>query len=448
MAKKTFTKGNTGQLKPAVKAYLQAYKTAITKIAEGRRRGFGEDAEADNGSAESRENLSKANDELVRQAIKLFGPNNASERSFSLLAEWIGQEFAAGDYDIDKGVTKLIDVLIDEGNASFDVILPNYLILFKDGVRSLTIGRVQTALTADIAPKLMEHISTLKIVHGERFSQTTSEDGVAVTMPPVCWVVKVDAVQDNAQEEAKWLVDVAISLLRMSYTSVGSMFPKVGDIEPHPWEPWNLPAGLTTGPQVVYVGKRPTRNLYEVNKEVETTIGDHSFADRADLILDPKPGTLAERINRGLGWLARGRQTKDRAERLLYNFTAIEALLSSTEKSAPVTQTIARNAGVIITDDVAVRAKISKDIIDLYDFRSQVVHAGSRPVSWTQSNFAQDLAEDLFWRVLPAVNLSMEYTAFLKQLSFASYGSPWPPLETPSEGEAEAGKPGIGQPAH
>ena len=50
------------------------------------------------------------------------------------------------------------------------------------------------------------------------------------------------------------------------------------------------------------------------------------------------------------GWMTRGRHAEDRAERFLFFYTAIETLVSTTDKSAPVIQTIARNAASIITD--------------------------------------------------------------------------------------------------
>lgn len=260
-------------------------------------------------------------------------------------------------------------------------------------------------------------------------------------MPPRCWVVKVSAARDNAKEEAKWLLDIAISLIRMSYKTVGPMFPMIGDIEPHPWEPWNFAdAGLTLGQNVAYSGRRTTPSLYEVDKQIEATVSEPSFVDRAKLVFDPLKGSLAERIGQGLGWLTRGRQTEDRAERLLYNFTAIEALLSSNDKSAPVTQTIARNAAAILTEDVAARANTAKDIMRLYELRSLVVHARSRPVAWTQANLAQNFAEELFWRVLPNADLSLKHADFIAQLSFASYGSPWPPHEKAPEPDSESGK--------
>jgi hypothetical protein len=134
MAKKSFTKGNTGQLKPAARAFLEAYQAACAKSDEDFRRVVSGDRgyrSFEGGLLELTDELAKANDDLVETAVKLFGPSGASERSLSLLAEQVGQGVATGEYDIDEGVTKLIDIFIDEGNSSFEVILPNYLVRFK-----------------------------------------------------------------------------------------------------------------------------------------------------------------------------------------------------------------------------------------------------------------------------------------------------------------------------
>jgi Apea-like HEPN len=432
MASKGFSKGNTGQLKPPARTFLEAYRAASIASNEQFSRvlkGGGGYRSFVGGAVELTDQLTTATDALIDKANTLFGPRGASERSLSALADQIGQGLILGEFNLDEAISKLIDIFVDEGNSSFEVLLPNYLIQFKDDIRSITLGRIRAALTVDISAELRERGVPTAITQGPQFSQTLLPDGkLGITMPPRCWVVKVAAVQDNAKEEAKWLLDVAISLIRMSYKTVGPMFPMVGDIEPHPWEPWNFrEAGLTFGQGVAYSGKRTTPGMYVVDKQLEATISEPSFADRANLVFDPQKGSLAERMGQGLGWLTRARQTEDRSERLLYNFTAIEALLSGSDKSAPVTQTISRNAATILTEDVADRFKTAKDIIGLYGLRSLVVHAGSRPVAWTHANFAQNLAEELFWRVLLTADLSLTHQAFIEQLSAASYGSPWPP---------------------
>ena len=81
-----------------------------------------------------------------------------------------------------------------------------------------------------------------------------------------CWVVKVAAAKDNAHEEAKWLLDVAVSLLRMSYRIIGPMFPMYGDVEPHPTAPWHLKnISVTIGQKFTTAGKNLAPKSYEID---------------------------------------------------------------------------------------------------------------------------------------------------------------------------------------
>jgi hypothetical protein len=99
--------------------------------------------------------------------------------------------------------------------------------------------------------------------------------------------------------------------------------------------------------------------LYSVGKQMDVVAKSSKFQDMAKILCHPPKGSLAERVSRGLGWLSRGRQALDRSERLLHFFTALESLLSSDDKSAPVIETIARHAAVIWTTNYADRGKVS-----------------------------------------------------------------------------------------
>jgi hypothetical protein len=171
-------------------------------------------------------------------------------------------------------------------------------------------------------------------------------------------------------------------------------------------------------------GKVPP--AYEVGKAMEAVTLDPAFSDKAAIVFDPPTKSLAERVGQGLGWLTRGRRTEDRAERLLYFFTAVEALLSNDDKSAPVVQTIARHASVILSDDIATRVELSAQIRNLYSLRSALVHSGSRSVLWNNAKLTQYLAEGMFTRVLQTANLRSPHANFNDELSKASYGFPWP----------------------
>jgi hypothetical protein len=161
---------------------------------------------------------------------------------------------------------------------------------------------------------------------------------------------------------------------------------------------------------------------YEIDAKVVATVSDKDFIAKADNIFAPAKGSLAERLGQGLGWLTRGRQAEDRAERFLYFFTAIEALLSSDDKTAPVTQTIARHGAVLLTDENEVRLKIAKLFKSLYNSRSALVHAGNGSILWSSA----DAAQSMFAIVLEKVDLKIKHTTFCEDLAAPSYGLPWP----------------------
>lgn len=134
--------------------------------------------------------------------------------------------------------------------------------------------------------------------------------------------------------------------------------------------------------------------------------------------------------------MTRGRQVSDRSERLLAFFTALEALLSSDDKSAPVTQTISRHVSVIYTQDIKTRLAVYNQIKWLYSIRSAVVHAGKREVLWQDVNNLQNYAEAVYWTVLNRCDLSMTQDRFAQSLADASHGMRWE-FAAPEADEAE-----------
>ena len=165
---------------------------------------------------------------------------------------------------------------------------------------------------------------------------------------------------------------------------------------------------------------------YLVDDTVVSLTEEQKFKDWAHVIFNPAKKSLAERFSQGLGWLARGRQTADRAERFLFFFTAIEALLSSDDKSAPVVQTISRHAATILHTDPLERADFASQLRSLYEFRSALVHSGKRNVSQMQTMEVQRIAEELYKAVMENYPLDSKFNKFQESLSKASYGSSWP----------------------
>jgi hypothetical protein len=432
------SKDTAKELRPLARAFLEAYRAAVVKTDEDFLRvvsGDGGYHEVEGGLVELTEHVTTATNALMERATKLIGPKGESQRAFTYWAEETGKGMIQGSSNIDAAVEKLLERFSDEASSSFELILPNYLITFEAGARSFQIGPVRAALCEDVSLELEQRDFPIRLAYGQQLSITFEGNNKILAMPRSCWVVKVAAARDNVSEESKWLIDVAISLLRMSYSIVSPMFPMQGDVEAHPTMPWSVRGfNATLGPnQIASTINHGSVKSYEIDPQAEAAVADPAFVARAELIFDPPGKSLAERVNQGLGWLTRGRQSADRAERLLYTFTAIEALLSSDDKTAPVTQTIARHAATILTDDPAARHKTAALISSLYTSRSKVVHQGNRPVVWTQAKQAQTIAEHLFSRVLHTVDLSMKFADFTGQLSNASYGSPWPPRDHSSQ---------------
>lgn len=264
---------------------------------------------------------------------------------------------------------------------------------------------------------------TLSVGGGGTIEQANA---LSVTLPPFIWDVRLTAAKPVREEEAAWLIDVALSVMRMAVraTDLGRMAPTLGKIEADAIDPSNPDHNrLTVGPGSSYSAGGWTRpSSYEVGMAARRSIQSKSVRAKTSVIFAPPKGSLGERFAQGLGWLTRGRKSKDRPTRLLYFFTAIEALLSDSDKSAPVIQTIARYAAVIISDKNLERASISKKVGNLYGLRSSLVHTGKRGVYDQDSDTIQYIAEILFDNVWCRINLEMEHSQFVHALSKASYG--------------------------
>ena len=245
------------------------------------------------------------------------------------------------------------------------------------------------------------------------------------------------------------MINIAISLLRLCYPNPErEKSPEIGDIEEMPliepkkfWfddkteekgivldkidredETTNQPSMGLSLPANFSIRRIPC--TYLVDEVVVALTEEKKFKDRAQVIFNPPKKSLAERFGQGLGWLSRGRQTIDRAERFLFFFTAIEALLSG---YASVVQTISRHAATILHTDPQEREGFARQLRSLYKVRSKLVHAGKRDVSQKQTMEAQRIAEELYKAVMENYPLDSKFNKFQESLSKAtSCGSPWP----------------------
>jgi hypothetical protein len=370
----------------------------------------------------------EAQSKFVHRAATLLTSRGAHEKAITSIATDHAHKFVAATNDLNSAVGDMIKEVFEKGNASFEYLVPNYLVKLRSGISEITIGRVRALRTetfsAEWANRYPENL--VEIIEGTGFSLQLHPKRI-ITLTPVCWVIGVDAVAENVEEEGKWLLDVAISYLRLRHKKTWSGgFPRLGEIEPHPLRASLIEKeGAKLEGSKVLVGGSRTPPWYEIDAAVIETTQDPNFISQAKLIFDAQKKSLAERVSQGLGWLTRGRQADDRAERLLYFFTAIEALLSRNDKTAPVVQTIARHAAVLLSNDNVQRAAWARELMKLYELRSALVHNGTRSVLWSAANYAEFLAEAMFRAVLENADLQRRHEDFCNELAGASYGMPW-----------------------
>ena len=364
---------------------------------------------------------------VIARCIKLLGSKFGHEKEISEIAWKAAQATIVAQASSDDFVRDFINALKSHTEKCLWHISPNYLVRFDSATKRLGIGPVEAMLSTDVLSHIPSH-KQFEVTSGSQFRQSIINGKFQLELSPTVWRVKVNCAAGNVAEEAAWNVDIAISLLRLHYrTNPGGLFPSIGDIEAHPFLVSDVrKTYLTTTETALSAGGGSIRGWYTIDDDILNTTLSQTFIDRAKAIFGGQPKLLAARFGQGLGWLTRGRRSEERAQRFLFFFTAIEALLSSNDKTAPVIQTIARQAAVILIDDPKERADFAAKIRKLYEARSALVHAGQRNVSQTDANQAQYIAESLYSVVMERTSLDIPFDKFQEQLGRATYGTRWP----------------------
>lgn len=368
-----------------------------------------------------------AQNALVEKLLKALGPIRG-HRSDVEPAMWgfaVSVLRTGGSAPTQTEIDSFLSEVEANSTQSVRLIRPCHNVRLTDNIRAITIGPVTARRTATALPALRRSCPKIKF-HLSDESHTDSGSLLDIFLPPVIWDVEVTAAKQVRNEEATWLIDVTLSLLRLATkaSDLGPLAPAIGKVEAHPILSYPKQQNqITIGPSSSYsFGGWELPNAYELGRSAKRALRSKKAQSRIELVFAPPKNSLAQRFAQGLGWLSRGRQSADRPTRLLYFFTAVEALLSDSDKTAPVVQTVARHAAVILSDDNQKRAQISKDIRGLYGLRSSLVHTGKRGIYDQDSNTIQYVAELLFLHVWTRLDLAMTHESFVLALSEASYG--------------------------
>jgi hypothetical protein len=379
-----------------------------------------------------------ADDALVRESFRealyaqVPGATLGHEKEISMLAwEAVADGILSAETPDPKKMAKgFLEALSRVSEAEFEYVAPNYAVGFRNQGDRIVIGPVEALLSDGLIAEVLAKKTNPRwtLSRADKIGFEASGSGYEFKLPATVWRVRVHAAKGHVEEEALWLINVALGLLRLSYLSGNyDFFPSVGDVETSPLEEARTgDRGFVITEKGMSGGSLKMPNLYIVDEALIEISKTQKFQARTKAVFYPGKDTLGESFGTGLGWLTRGRQCTDRAERFLYFFTAVEALLSSNDKTAPIVQTICRSAAVVLQTDPSQRADVAKSLAKLYETRSGLVHRGKRLVSQLAVNELQNLAEHLFKAVLELTDLTQKAEEFRRTLAEASWGLPWP----------------------
>lgn len=367
---------------------------------------------------------------LVSHCVKKLGTKIGNEHDIRTVAwEVIAETYGE---DVDAVVKVLIDKIQEQSATEHLFIAPNCAVSLQDNVKQFEVGPVRIKLSESLKGEHEKPDDKMKwkINLGAPHMTSWGEKGIELTYPAHCWEVSISTSPSNVQEEAFWLINIALSCIRLYYPEDNNnFFPTLGKLETHP-----LLLPVVIDPRIYITrkdrntsfGKWVSPLLYVIDKNILGHFDKIDFKNLIKPIFNYKEGTVAERVAHGFGWMTKGRHTVDKTERFLFFYTAIEALVTSGDKNNPVTQTIARNAASIIDDRPKVRLTIAQDIIKSYGIRSSLVHGGRRNVSDSEAYMAQLVAETICKGVIKKIDLHTENDDYEKILKEASYGLPLP----------------------
>jgi len=322
-------------------------------------------------------------------------------------------------------------------DQDFEIYLPNRLVTLGPRIRPLKIGNVRVLSLVHLDSEIQELVAEIEKPHPNLSLQISHSDNqISVNMPghiimvpssKMMWAVKVNVSRRHVNEEAIWQIGIAVSLMRLLSNDWCGREPSIGDIEPNAvtYDKFSGDNALLRNGSNLSFGGGKIPGHYIVDSKISKRLRAKKSVGIINNVFNHRSGTIGEQVYNALGWLSRGRQAIDRSEKLLYFFTAIEAVLSRGNDS-PVIDTIARHGSVMLSANVQNRPDIAKRFKRLYGFRSSTVHKGARDASNLAVKEAELLASILLYVALLKIDMSQKHTTFSEHLSSASYGLHWP----------------------
>lgn len=370
-----------------------------------------------------------ARSEAIALLTRIMGAMSSDEDENDALLWQIAAECSQPStaMSVDQAIEKVFDELEKNIVELRTFINQNDTIRFRRSVIDLRIGPVRSVKTAILEAELpVEKLGSEFL----NFTYTPLHNDSRVSdtriKPDLLWEVGLTASIKNIREEATWMINVALGIIRMAEIQQPFHHPLFSDIPEA--NPFGKPPNGTCGIVLCEGSGHFLSNMVDI---IQIDDGIHAIlmsnpCKKYMAVFNATKGSVGARVAQGLGWMTRGRQATDRSERLLYFFTAMESLLTNDDKTAPVTQTIARHASVILSKKPGDRVKVANRIKILYRARSSLIHAGKRNVTRRDADMMQSIVESTYFHVMSNVDPSTKFETLNTALATASYGGPWP----------------------
>jgi|TARA_R110001632_G_scaffold81367_4_gene181276 hypothetical protein len=384
------------------------------------------------------EDMLRASRRFSDLLTKTLGARFGDEKDLSDLIRKAAHNAVSSNQTEKQFLDAVTDDIVDILSQDFEIFLPNRLVYLGPKITPLKIGNVKVLKLSDLEKEIQPVVAKLQTKytnmsvefdyeqHRAIFKQASI--GIEVPSSAMMWAVKARASKTHLYEEALWQIGIATSLMRLSSSKWDGRIPSFRDIEPSPvvQDRYAGDNALVRNGQKLSYGGSKFASAYIVDGKISKDLRAKKTQSIFDEVFAHKPGRLGEQVFNALGWLTKGRQALDRSERLLYFFTAIEAILTRNNKDSPVIDTIARHGSVMLAASIEKRPGVAKRFKDLYAHRSATVHRGTRNASANAVANAHYLATLLVFVALKKGNLSEKHDTFSDALSAASYGTVWP----------------------
>uniref|UniRef100_UPI0028AA96C6 hypothetical protein n=1 Tax=Rhizobium sp. TaxID=391 RepID=UPI0028AA96C6 len=210
-------------------------------------------------------------------AAKMLKARSAHEKTIRTFCQKAGQQYVmlvATSEDaipdaLEDAAKKLVDTVLAEAGREYVHIEPNFAIVHADAT-VISLGRVRSMRTELAAENTaLSKNKKIQLAVGDYPKQVYQDDCMILSMPASVWVVDVPATKENVSEEAKWLIDVAISLMRLSSKQWKGHLPRVGELEAHPIYPTiHAQPHVTIQDDTIFSGGGKLPGWYEVSADV------------------------------------------------------------------------------------------------------------------------------------------------------------------------------------